>query len=234
MARRTGRRPGNPDTREAILGAARDAFAERGFDGASIRTIAAGAGVDPALVHHYFGTKNELFMAVLKVPFNPAELLPQIVAGGADGIGERLVGTFLRIWDSPAGAAGVALLRSVISNEWTARLMRDFVVTQILRRVVAGLDLPPAETPLRTSLVASQLVGLAVARYLLRIEPLADVPAEVAVAAIAPTVQRYLTGELTGVFESATGPTAGPTATGLAAGPTATGPATTAPSVHPG
>ncbi|WP_326556810.1 TetR/AcrR family transcriptional regulator [Micromonospora sp. NBC_01796] len=204
MARRTGRRPGNPDTREAILTSARDAFAERGIDGASIRTIAAGAGVDPALVHHYFGTKDKLFLAVMNVPFDPSELLPQIVAGGSDGIGERLVRTFLRIWDSPAGAAGVALLRSVISNEWAARLMRDFVVTQILRRVVAGLDLSPAEAPLRTSLVASQLVGLAMARYLLRIEPLAHTPAEIAVAAIAPTVQRYLTGELTGVFEPAT------------------------------
>ncbi|MEV4628417.1 TetR family transcriptional regulator [Micromonospora sp. NPDC049523] len=205
MARRTGRRPGNPDTREAILTSARDAFAERGIDGASIRTIAAGAGVDPALVHHYFGTKDKLFLAVMNVPFDPSELLPQVVAGGSDGIGERLVRTFLRIWDSPAGAAGVALLRSVISNEWAARLMRDFVVTQILRRVVAGLDLSPAEMPLRISLVASQLVGLAMARYLLRIEPLANTPAEVVVAAIAPTVQRYLTGELTGVFEPVTG-----------------------------
>ncbi|RKR87145.1 TetR family transcriptional regulator [Micromonospora pisi] len=200
MARRTGRRPGNPDTREAILTSAREAFAERGFDGASIRTIAAGAGVDPALVHHYFGAKNKLFMAVMNVPFDPDELLPQVLADGPDGVGERLVRTFLRVWDSPAGAAGVALLRSVISNEWTARLMREFVVTQILRRAMAGLDLPPAEAPLRTSLVASQLVGLAMARYLLRIEPLAGVPAEVAVVAIAPTVQRYLTGDLTDVF----------------------------------
>ncbi|MFK3982161.1 TetR family transcriptional regulator [Micromonospora sp. NPDC050397] len=203
MARRTGRRPGNPDTREAILASARDAFAERGFDGASIRTIAAGAGVDPALVHHYFGAKDKLFVAVMKVPFDPGELLPEIVAGGPGGVGERLVRTFLRLWDSPAGAAGVALLRSVLSNEWTARLMREFVTTQILRRVMSGLDLPAAEAPLRSSLVASQLVGLAVARYVLRVEPLASVPAEVAVAAIAPTVQRYLTGELTGVFDLA-------------------------------
>lgn len=203
MARRTGRRPGNPDTREAILASARDAFAERGFDGASIRTIAAGAGVDPALVHHYFGAKDKLFLAAMNVPFNPSELLPQILAGGSEGVGERLVGTFLRVWDSPAGTAAVALLRSAVSNEWTARLMREFVVTQILRRAMHGLDLPPAEAPLRTSLVASQLVGLAVARYLLRFEPLASASAEVVVAAIAPTVQRYLTGDLGGAFAAA-------------------------------
>jgi AcrR family transcriptional regulator len=201
MARRTGRRPGNPDTREAILAAARETFAERGFDGASIRTIAASAGVDPALVHHYFGTKEKLFLAVMSVPFNPGELLPQALAGGADGVGERLVRLFLRVWDSPAGTAGVALLRSAINNEWTARLMREFVVTQILRRAVVALDLPPAEAPLRTSLAATQLAGLAVVRYLLKVEPVATTPAEVLVAAIGPTVQRYLTGDLTGVFD---------------------------------
>jgi AcrR family transcriptional regulator len=201
MARRTGRRPGNPDTREAILAAARETFAERGFDGASIRTIAASAGVDPALVHHYFGTKEKLFLAVMSVPFNPGELLPQALAGGADGVGERLVRLFLRVWDSPAGTAGVALLRSAINNEWTARLMREFVVTQILRRAVVALDLPPGEAPLRTSLAATQLAGLAVVRYLLKVEPVATTPAEVLVAAIGPTVQRYLTGDLTGVFD---------------------------------
>ncbi|MEV4540970.1 TetR family transcriptional regulator [Micromonospora echinaurantiaca] len=196
MARRTGRRPGKPDTREAILDAARAAFAERGFDGASIRAIAATAGVDPALVHHYFGSKDQLFLAAMNAPVNPGELIPRIVAGDRDGLGERLVRLFLSVWDSPAGTAGVALLRSAMSNEWTARLLREFLVTQVLRRVLDHLDVDPAELPLRGSLVASQLIGLAVMRHVVRLEPVASAPAETLVAAVAPTVQRYLTGDL--------------------------------------
>src|SRR3982751_4531747 len=100
---RPGRPPGNQDTREAILAAARQAFAERGFDKASIRHIATSAGVDPALVHHYFGAKDQLFLAAVEAPADPAKLVPQIAAGGVDGFGERLVRTFLGLWDSPAG-----------------------------------------------------------------------------------------------------------------------------------
>jgi len=199
MARRTGRRPGNPDTRDAILATARRAFAERGYDGTSIRAIAAGAGVDPALVHHYFGTKEQLFLATLEMPFDPRELLPQVVAGGPDQVGERLVSTFLRVWDSPAGNAGAALLRSAMSSEWTARLLREFLVTQILRRIVKMLDLDPVEAPLRTNLVATQIAGLAMIRYILKVEPLASAPHDVVVAAIAPTIQRYVTGDISPV-----------------------------------
>lgn len=198
MARRTGRRPGNPDTREAILAAARAAFAERGFDGASIRAIATDAGVDPALVYHYFGTKDQLFLAVMNSPIDPRELLPQVFAGDRDRLGERLVRTFLGVWDSPAGAAGVAMLRSGMTNDWTARILREFLVSQILRRVLTHLDLDPTEAPLRTSLVATQLAGLAMIRYLLKLEPLASAPPETVVAAVAPTIQRYLTGDLPG------------------------------------
>ncbi|SCG63607.1 TetR/AcrR family transcriptional regulator [Micromonospora inositola] len=196
MARRTGRRPGNPDTREAILGAARAAFAERGFDGASIRAIAAAAQVDPALVHHYFGSKDQLFLAAMNAPVDPRELLPKVLAGDRDGIGERLVRMFLGVWDSPAGTAGVALLRSAVSNEWTARLLREFLVTQVLRRVLDQLDVDPAELPLRGSLVASQLIGLAMMRHVVRLEPVASAAPETLVAAVGPTVQRYLTGDL--------------------------------------
>ncbi|WP_262282484.1 TetR family transcriptional regulator [Micromonospora sp. MA102] len=197
MARRTGRRPGNPDTREAILAAARAAFAERGFDAASIRSIAAAAGVDPALVHHYFGTKEELFRAAMAMPIDPARLLPEVLAGGPAGAGERLVRTFLGVWDSPTGTPAVALLRSAVSNEWMARLMREFLVTQVLRRVLDHLDIDPAELPLRGSLVASQLIGLAMMRYVIRLEPAASADPETLVAAIGPTVQRYLMGDLT-------------------------------------
>lgn len=196
MARRTGRRPGNPDTREAILAAARAAFAERGFDAASIRAIATAAGVDPALVHHYFGTKEELFRSTMNVPIDPAELLPRVLAGGPDGVGQRLVRTFLGVWDSPAGGAAVALLRSAVNNEWTARMLREFLVTQVLRRVLDHLDIDPAELPLRGSLVATQMLGLAMTRYVVRLEPVASADPEALAAAIGPTVQRYLTGDL--------------------------------------
>ncbi|MFC3500395.1 TetR family transcriptional regulator [Micromonospora krabiensis] len=196
MARRTGRRPGNPDTREAILDAARAAFAERGFDAASIRAIAATAGVDPALVHHYFGSKDQLFLAAMQAPVDPRELLPKVLAGDRDGLGERLVRMFLGVWDSPAGTAGVALLRSAVSNEWTARLLREFLTTQVLRRVLDHLDVAPAELPLRGSLVASQLIGLAMMRHVIRLEPVASASPETLAATVGPTVQRYLTGDL--------------------------------------
>lgn len=205
MARRTGRRPGNPDTREAILAAARKAFAERGFDHASIRGIATSAGVDPALVHHYFKSKDKLFLAALDVPFDPAELLPRVLAGGPDGLGQRMIGLFLSVWDSPAGAAGVALLRSVVSSEWAARMMREFVLTQVLRRALAQLPIAPDEAPLRSALVASQIAGLAMMRYVVKLEPLASAPPHVVAATVGPTLQRYLFGELTPADRAAAG-----------------------------
>jgi AcrR family transcriptional regulator len=200
MARRTGRRPGNPDTREGILDAARNAFADKGYDGASIRGIATSAGVDPALVHHYFGTKDQLFLKSMNVPIDPAAMIGDAVEGDRDGIGVRLVRMFVSLWDGPAGIAGVALLRSAVGSEWTAKLFREFIVTQVMRRVLPRLALDPAEAPLRISLVASQMAGLAMTRYVLKIEPLASVPPEAIVAAVGPTVQRYLTGDLPGAL----------------------------------
>ncbi|WP_430790044.1 TetR family transcriptional regulator [Actinoplanes sp. G11-F43] len=200
MVRRTGRRPGNPDTREAILEAARGAFAEKGFDGASIRAIATGARVDPALVHHYFGTKDKLFLAAMNSPLDPLDMLAEATAGERGEIGTRMVRAFLEIWDGPRGTAGVALLRSAVGSEWTTKLFREFVVTQVLRRALPGLGLDPEEGRLRMTLAGSQLVGLALARYVIKVEPLASAPAETLVAAYGPALQRYLTGELPGVF----------------------------------
>ncbi|MDG4827032.1 TetR family transcriptional regulator [Asanoa sp. WMMD1127] len=196
MVRRTGRRPGNPDTRDAILAAARTAFAEKGYDGASIRHIATSAGVDPALVHHYFGTKDKLFLASMNAPLDPGEIIPEVLAGDPEDLGERLVTMFLTIWDGPAGKAGVGLLRSAVSTEWTGRLFREFVVTQVLRRVMQSVPMPPEEAPLRVSLVASQLSGLALVRYVIKVEPLASTPREVLVKAVGPTIQRYIFGDI--------------------------------------
>jgi AcrR family transcriptional regulator len=189
---RTGRRPGNQDTREAILDSARKAFSDRGYDGASIRAIATGAGVDPALVHHYFGTKEQLFLATIKAPVNPGELIPQALGTTIEGAGERLVTTFLSVWDSPAGSTAVALIRSAVQHEWSARMLREFMVTQILRRAVKALDIDPAEASVRSSLVATQIMGLAMARYIIKIEPMVDMAPEAVVRLIGPTIQHYL------------------------------------------
>jgi AcrR family transcriptional regulator len=190
---RTGRRPGNQDTRDTILAAARDAFAEKGYDGASIRHIATSAGVDPALVHHYFGTKDQLFRMAMKFPVDPSKMIPLLAGPGVDGFGERLITMFLSVWDSPAGAAAAGLLRSAVQHEWTARLLREFMTTQILRRAMAHFPLDPAEAPLRSNLIAAQMVGLALMRYIIKLEPLASAPPDVVVAAVAPVIQRYLT-----------------------------------------
>ncbi|MGY1723013.1 TetR/AcrR family transcriptional regulator [Blastococcus sp. SYSU DS0533] len=179
-----------------MLAAARAAFAERGFDGASIRAIATAAGVDPALVHHYFGSKDQLFLAAIEAPADPADLLPEVLAGGRDRLGANIVALLLRVWDGPTRPAALALVRSAVGNEWTAKLLREFLVSQVLRRVVATLDAPPAEREARGALVASQLIGLVMARYVLRVEPLASAAPEELVAAIGPTVQRYLTGDV--------------------------------------
>jgi AcrR family transcriptional regulator len=200
LVRRSGRRPGNQDTKSSILDAARTTFAEKGFDKASIRAIAADAGVDPALVHHYFGTKEKLFLATMNAPINPAELIPQALDGPREEAGERLIRLVLTVWDSPAGAAALAMFRSALSNEWTARLLREFVITQILRRAVAEIAIDPAEAPMRAALMATQIAGLLTARYVLKIDPLATADPEVIVTAMAPNLQRFLTDPLPGVF----------------------------------
>ncbi|MEV4412189.1 TetR family transcriptional regulator [Catellatospora sp. NPDC049609] len=195
---RTGRRPGNPDTREAIVAAARRLFVEKGFDAATMRAIAAEAEVDPALVHHYFGTKEQLFVSVMQFPMAPSEMIGEVTAGGAEQAGTRLVRLFVTIWDSPVGAIGASVIRTAMSNDLSMRLLREFLTTQILRRVQADLGLDPAQAPLRASLVASQIAGLAMMRYIMKLEPLASLPAEQVVAAVGPTLQRYITGELGG------------------------------------
>jgi AcrR family transcriptional regulator len=194
---RTGRRKGRPDTREAILDAARATFADKGFDGASIRAIAGAAGVDPALVHHYFGTKEQLFLASVGAPVDPSDFIPAALSGDDEHIGERVVRTFLSVWDDPkTGPIVLALIRSGLAHDWSARMLREFLAAQVLRRVIDRLDVRPDEAPMRAALTASQMIGLGLGRYLLKIEPLASADADTVVAMIAPTVQRYLLGPL--------------------------------------
>jgi AcrR family transcriptional regulator len=191
---RTGRRPGPSGTREAILEAARRAFAQNGYERTTIRGVAAAAAVDPALVHHYFGSKQNLFVAAVRLPVNPTEPLRALLADG--GLtGERMVATFLSIWDgAPDRSPLLALVRSAISDEQAAAMLREFITTEIFGLLVRELDSPDAM--LRVNLVASQIVGLIIARYIVRLEPLASAPAEVVAAAVGPTMQRYLTGKI--------------------------------------
>ena len=192
---RTGRRPGDSGTREAILDAARDTFADKGFAAASVRAIATRAEVDAALVHHYFGTKTDLFVAAMELPFDPATVVPALLEPGIDGLGERIVRFFLGVWSQPVPRSRIqAILRSALTEEAGAALLRDFVTTEVLGRVAAALGTPDAE--LRATLVGTQLVGLGVLRYIVRVEPLASADADAVVAAVAPTIQRYLAGDL--------------------------------------
>jgi AcrR family transcriptional regulator len=192
---RTGRRPGASGTRDAILEAARREFGQHGYDRATIRGVARGAGVDPALVHYFFGTKAELFAAAMELPVNPAELAQTLLAGEPERIGERLIATFLSVWDHGDNRdVFIGLLRSAVTDEQAATLLREFAVRELFGRVAGALGTPDAE--LRANLVFSQIFGLAVARYILRIEPLASTPGERVAAAVGPTVQRYITGDL--------------------------------------
>ena len=192
-SRRRGRRPGTGDTREAILAAAREEFAARGFDRATIRGIATAAGVDPALVLHYFGCKAQLFGDAISFPVEPAEILRRSAATGADSIGATLVRSYLDSWDDQENRPRlVALLRSAMTNDAALEQVRGYLDRKIFGPVTRELALPDGE--LRATLVGSQLIGLAMMRYVTRIEPLASASKDDLVAAIGPSIQRYLTG----------------------------------------
>jgi AcrR family transcriptional regulator len=188
--RKRGPRQDGVQPREAILDAAREQFAALGFEGATMRAIARAADVDPALVSYYFGSKSGLFVESLRLPVNPTDAIEALLADGTDDLGARLVTRFLEVWDDPvSGEPVVRVLRSATSQP---ELMRDFVHRQIVPLLATAIDGPQAE--LRATAVASQMVGLAMARYVLRIEPLATAPPEQVVALIGPTLQRYLDG----------------------------------------
>ncbi|GAA3389872.1 TetR/AcrR family transcriptional regulator [Cryptosporangium minutisporangium] len=193
---RTGRRPGGGSgTQQAILDAARTAFTEFGYDGATIRGIAGKAGVDPALVHHYFGTKEHLFVAAMELPFEPSVLLPTLLEPGLDGLGERLVRMLLSIWDGMGEQNPfAALLRSAMTHERAAAMFREFATSAIFSTVVKAIDADRPE--LRTGMVASQIAGLVMTRYLLKLPAMVEATPDELVAGIGPTLQRYLTEPL--------------------------------------
>ncbi|MGZ4331269.1 MAG: TetR/AcrR family transcriptional regulator [Solirubrobacteraceae bacterium] len=194
---RTGRRPGaaGPETREAIRAAARRLFAERGFEGASMRAIAAEAGVDAALITHFFGSKANLLGAAIDWPFDLDRELPRLLSAGSDQAGERLVALFVRSWDREGSRHPViTLLHAAVNEPSAADLLADFMRTRLFGPLLAELGSDQPET--RANLVASQLGGLALARYILRLEPLASARPRDVVRWVAPGIQRYLTAPL--------------------------------------
>lgn len=190
-----GPRPSGSDTRSAILAAARARFATHGYDAATIRGIAGVAGVDPALVHHYFGTKARLFTAALAMPFNPADLFAQVLAAGIETAGERLIrAVFAALQEPGARSAMLAVIRTATSSDDGAAMLREFFDRNVLQRIAAELN--PDRARLRAGLLASQMAGLLMARYVISLPALATATDEQIIAAVAPNLQHYLTGEL--------------------------------------
>jgi AcrR family transcriptional regulator len=193
--RRTGRRRGETGTREDIAAAAAHLFAERGFDRTSLRAIAAEAGVDPALITHYFGSKQRLFVEVIQLPLEPDLVVAQVLDGPREDAGRRLAHLMVAVLESPEGRERMTgLVRSAASEPEAAAMLRQLLETRLVGPVAAALESDRAE--LRATLAGSQMVGLVMARYVVGIEPLASTPASEVAAAVAPVLQHYLTEPL--------------------------------------
>ncbi len=194
-SRRRGRPPRteSADTRDRILNAAREEFAERGYEKTSVRGIAKAAGVDSALVHHYFGTKEQVFEASVEVAFAPAlKVRDAVLEGPLDAIGERMTRVIFGLWENPVTRKPLlAIVRSAVNNEAAAAVFRRLIAAQLMRRIAGEIDAPDAE--LRTELAAAQLVGVAMMRYVIKIEPVASADVEQLIARVAPVVQGHLT-----------------------------------------
>lgn len=193
--RRRGRPAGSSGSRERILVSARELFARNGIRNTSIRAVAAAAGVDSALVHHYFGTKEKLFAAAVHIPIDPMDIIGPLREIPVDELGYRIPSTLLPLWDSEIGAAFIATLRSILAGE-EINLFRTFIEDVITVEIGSRVDNPPGSGTIRVQFVASQLVGVVMARYILRLEPFASLPPEQIARTIAPNLQRYLTGDL--------------------------------------
>jgi AcrR family transcriptional regulator len=188
---RTGRRPGSPDTRDAILAAARRRFATRGYDATTLRDVAARAKVDPALVIHYFGTKEGLFVAATGLPGGLSELLGSLAVLPREDFAAALVRAYLQLVDSDGSRNAIlALVRSAVSNDTAAAILRDFLTTELLPVIGRLAGQPDAR--LRASLVAAQLIGIAALRHVIGLEPLARAGPDNIVALVAPAIEQYL------------------------------------------
>jgi AcrR family transcriptional regulator len=196
--RRPGRPAGASDTRERILACARELFAQNGIDKTSIRAGAAAAGVDPALVHHYYGTKQQLFAAAVHIPIDPMKVLLPLRETPVEEIGYTLPKLLLPLWDSEIGKGFIATIRSLLSGSEVS-LLRSFLQEVIAVEVGTRVDNPPGTGLIRVQFVASQLVGVVMARYILELDPFKSLPVEQIAETIGPNLQRYLTGDLPGM-----------------------------------
>jgi len=194
-SRKPGRPSGASDNRDKILTAARELFARNGFANTSIRAVAAAAGVDAALVHHYHGTKQQLFAAAVELPIDPMTVLGPLRETPVEQLGLTLPELLLPLWDSQAGTGLIAALRSMLTGT-EVPLARSFFRDIVIAELAPRIDEPAGTGVLRAEFAASQLMGVVVARYIIGLEPIASLPAQDVVAMIAPTLQRYLTGDL--------------------------------------
>lgn len=189
---RSGRRVGSPDTRSEIVEAARKVFGELGYDRATLRGIAREAGVDPSLIYHYFAAKDELFAASIHLPIPPAETLRGVFEADSDDVGRGLAETFFSVWEQEeARAALLGILRSAMGGEDRAvEAFRQFLTTALLDQIsplIAGED-----ARLRALLMASQLVGVAMTRYVMKLEPIASTSVDDIIEMVAPRIQSYV------------------------------------------
>ncbi len=193
--KRPGRPPGNSGASDRILHSARELFSRNGFDKTSIRAIAADAGIDGALVHHYYGTKQQLFAAAIEIPIDPMQVITPLRETPVDQMGTVLPSILLPLWDSELGKGFIATLRSLLAGA-DVSLVRSFLQEIITAEIGARVDDPPGSGAMRVQFVASQLVGVVMVRYILELQPFAGLAPEVIAETIAPNLQRYLTGDL--------------------------------------
>ncbi len=185
-----GRRPGNPQTRAALIDAARSRFVAHGYDGVTVRSIAADAGVDPALINYFFGGKQGLFAETMSLTVSPAEVAGEVLAGPQAGLGERLLTGVLTTWDDPAsGPPLIALVRAAAGEESFADMLREYARSEIIDPIRQRLG---DTHPERAAAVGTQILGLVYSRYILRLEPIASAPAAHLVATLAPALQAVI------------------------------------------
>ncbi|MFJ2031599.1 TetR family transcriptional regulator [Streptosporangium sp. NPDC087985] len=190
-----GRRPGTTQTREAILAAAQRAFAEQGYDATTIRRVADSARVDPALVLHFFGSKDGLFAAALRTDPPTGDLVALAHSGDPTDLGQRLTRRYLELWEEPqTGNRLLAIVRGASATPSASAMIAAFMTDEVMLPIANSIGSEQPE--LRANLTGAQLLGIATARYVLRVEPLASLDRNALVACLAPVVQHYLTGDL--------------------------------------
>ncbi len=191
-----GRRPGNADTRGEIVEAAKRVFAAKGYDGTSLRAVARDAGVDPALVHHYFDGKANLFVAAMALPFDPRQVKEN--AATSEYSGARTIESFLTMWDRAEGSGSsfASCMSAMAASSSVADAMREFVNERVWSVLPSYEGEIEAQQKRRTAMISSQLMGLAFARYILRVPPMSTASPRLIGRWVGPTLDRYVKGPL--------------------------------------